>query len=206
MDNPRYNQEPAYEYDNYEPYEEYPPQEVTNMGLPPGQLALILGVNAVISLIISLAVVLIAGRGSTTGEVAAVITPDTDPTTTTVTSGEPPAGETSEETTAAATVATPIESVSYTVEPNDTLSSIANKFSVPLFDLMVVNGLTDADFIQAGQLLTIPLGGVPTATPTFTVVPLPTETPLPFDPPTAIPADVELPQEPAATVAFSRAH
>jgi hypothetical protein len=65
---------------------------------------------------------------------------------------------------------------------------------------MTANGLTNQDFIQVGQELVIPLGGLPTATPTFTPVPIPTETPLPFDPPTPLPEGAQVPPEPAATV------
>jgi LysM repeat protein len=95
---------------------------------------------------------------------------------------------------------TPLQSVTYVVETGDTLSLIAEKFSVTLSDLMIANGLTNKDFIQVGQELTIPLGGLPTPTPTFTLVPLPTDTPLPFDPPTPLPTDAQVPQEPAVTV------
>ena len=196
MENPRYEPEPEYEYDDYE-YGAYEQQDVTRVGLPPGQLALIIGVNAVISLIISIAVFLIAGRSTApieaisglgpAGEVAGV-------------EADPLVAEPENTLAEIAAQSTPIENVNYTVEPGDTLSLIAAKFSVSVYDLMVVNGLTDQDFIQAGQSLVIPVGGVPTATPTFTPAPLPTETPLPFDPPTPIPTDAEIPQEPAATV------
>ncbi|RMF01211.1 MAG: LysM peptidoglycan-binding domain-containing protein, partial [Chloroflexi bacterium] len=77
---------------------------------------------------------------------------------------------------------------------------IAQKFDVSLFDLMVANGLSDQDFIQVGQVLEIPLGGLPDVTPTFTPAPVFTDTPLPFDPPTPLPDDATRPAEPAATV------
>lgn len=198
MDDPRYNQDPEYEYDTYD-YDDYAPPQVTNIGLPPSQLVLILGVNAVVSLIISISVVLLAGRTAAPGEVALPLTAEPEALT--------PLSETITGTVSAATgsaapaeASTPIETVPYTVEAGDTLSLIAAKFSVSVFDLMVANGLSDQDFIQAGQTLTIPLGGVPTPTPTFTVEPLPTETPLPFDPPTPIPTNAEIPAEPAAIV------
>jgi LysM repeat protein len=95
---------------------------------------------------------------------------------------------------------TPLQSVTYVVEAGDTLGLIADKFSVSLFDIMTANGLTNQDFIQVGQELIIPLGGLPTATSTFTPVPIPTETPLPFDPPTPLPEEAEIPPEPAVTV------
>jgi hypothetical protein len=77
---------------------------------------------------------------------------------------------------------------------------IAKKFAVPISDIMQANGLTNQDFIQVGQELIIPVGGLSTPTPTFTPQPLPTDTPLPFDPPTPLPAGAQVPQEPAATV------
>lgn len=185
-------------YDEYEyPDEDYRSSGVTSVGLPASQLALIIGVNAVISLIISISVFLIAGRQVSPADVAALAaaavgeggTPATAP------AASPETGVNSQVTPEV----TPIQSVTYVVESGDTLSLIAEKFSVPLFDLMIANGLTN-DFIQAGQELVIPLGGLPTATPTFTPVPIPTDTPLPFEPPTRLPEGVVVPPEPVVTV------
>lgn len=194
MDNPRYD--PDFEYDDYDPY---PNPDVTSVGLPPGQLALIIGVNAVISLIISVVVVLIANRQVLPGDIA---TPAAGAGTATgqqevQTNALPPAADATEPAPAEST---PIQTVTYVVEAGDTLGLIAEKFSVSLFDLMTANGLTNQDFIQVGQELIIPLGGLPTVTPTFTAVPIPTDTPLPFDPPTPLPEGTQPPQEPAATV------
>ncbi|NJN94215.1 MAG: LysM peptidoglycan-binding domain-containing protein [Anaerolineales bacterium] len=80
------------------------------------------------------------------------------------------------------------------------MSAIADKFGLPLADLMTANGLTNEDFIQIGQQLNIPVSGAALPTATFTAVPIPTDTPLPFDPPTPLPADAAVPPEPAATV------
>lgn len=44
----------------------------------------------------------------------------------------------------------------YNVQPGDTLSKIASRFSVTVQDLMAVNGITDPDHIEAGQRLKIP--------------------------------------------------
>lgn len=192
MDDPRYD--PDYEYD------EYREVDVTGVGLPPGQLALIIGVNAVISLVISIAVVLIANRPVLPGEVA---TPVTGADVAVAETGQPQTEAGEGDTGSpleAASESTPVQSVTYVVEAGDTLSLIAEKFSVPLSDLMIANGLTNENFIQIGQELIVPLGGVSTATPTFTPVSVPTETPLPFDPPTPLPTDAEIPPEPAATV------
>ncbi len=200
MENPRYKQEDEYDYDEY--YEGYPEPGLTSVGLPPAQLALIIGVNAVISLVISISVVLLAGRQSTPVEVPVLAGENGQAT------GVEVGGDSLDELAAPdesiqgelSPESTPVESVNYVVQDGDTLSSIADKFSVPLFDLMLANGLTDENFIQSGQSLVIPVGGLPTATPTFTPQPIPTETPLPFDPPTPLPADAAVPKEPAATV------
>ena len=203
MDDPKYNQDYEYEYDYDDDYEDYPPSDVTSVGLPVSQLALIIGVNAVVSLIISISVVLIAGRQSSAPTEGTVVA-GTDETAVSVEANDLALAENaSEPETVQQQISpdsTPVDVVNYEVQPGDTLSLIAGKFSVPLFDLMVTNGLTDEDFIQSGQTLVIPVGGLPTATPTFTPQPLPTETPLPFDPPTPLPTNAAVPQEPAATV------
>lgn len=45
---------------------------------------------------------------------------------------------------------------SYTVQPGDTLGSIADRFGIPLEDLMRLNGLTDPNWISVGQVLLLP--------------------------------------------------
>lgn len=196
MDNPKF--ETDYDYEEYETYRD---PQVTSVGLPPGQLALIIGVNAVISLIISVAVVLIANRQVFPGDIA---TPSAREATATfeagATVGLADTAAVTETAELTPTSAAPLESVTYVVQAGDTLTSIADRFSVSLFDLMLANGLTNQDFIQINQELVIPLGGLPTATATFTPVPIPTETPLPFDPPTPLPEGASVPREPAATV------
>jgi LysM repeat protein len=196
MDNSLYQQE--VEYDEFETYRD---QRVTSVGLSAGQMALIIGVNAVISLVISVAVVLIAGRQVAPGDVASVpgdigtqaATVSAPEIATTVPTTNPESSQPNPSVTR-------VESVTYEVQAGDTLSVIAGKFSVSLYDLMVANGLSDENFIQVGQVLVIPLGGLPTTTPTFTPVPQPTATPLPFDPPTPVSTGANIPPEPAATV------
>jgi LysM repeat protein len=95
---------------------------------------------------------------------------------------------------------TSAEPTLYVVQSGDTLISIAGRFDVSLDDLMRANDLTDPDYVQVGQQLVIPIGGLPPVTPTFTLVPTPTDTPLPFNPPTPLPSDTAPPAEPAATV------
>jgi LysM repeat protein len=196
MDNSLYQQE--VEYDEFETYQD---QRVTSVGLSAGQMALIIGVNAVISLVISVAVVLIAGRQVAPGGVASV-PEDIGTQAATVSAPEiaTTIPTTNPESSQPNPTVTRVESVTYEVQAGDTLSVIAGKFSVSLYDLMVANGLSDENFIQVGQVLVIPLGGLPTTTPTFTPVPQPTATPLPFDPPTPVSTGANIPPEPAATV------
>jgi LysM repeat protein len=63
----------------------------------------------------------------------------------------------------------------YIVKRGDTLGKIAKAFQVRLADIMAINGITNADDIQAGQELQIPTGAVvyntlptPDTTPTTT--------------------------------------
>jgi LysM repeat protein len=163
-------------------------------------LALIIGVNAVIALVISISVVLIANRQVLPGDIAALPGTTRDANVEVQADNLPSSGQADSEETPPPGESTPIQSIIYSVEVGDTLSGIAQKFAVSVSDIMIANGLTNQDFIQVGQELIIPVGGLATPTSTFTPVPLPTDTPLPFDPPTPLPADVELPPEPAATV------
>jgi LysM repeat protein len=224
------------DYDEFDPVEphdmEYPEDDDEEFSLPGRrtrvtvslswqQIALILGVNAIISLIISLAVVIVAGsnlpsrlgtalpstvpvpgsRGSpmaaTEGATSQSQPPVSDapvpPAGATVSAAQPVIGETPAREKA-------VEPTIYIVQPGDTLSNIARKFDVSLDDLMLANGLNDPDYVQVGQELLIPIGGLPPATPTFTPVPIPTDTPLPFNPPTPLPSGAAPPAEPAATV------
>lgn len=196
MDESKYD--PDFEYDEYDDYPDS--GGVTNVGLPASQLALIIGVNAVVSLVIAISVVLIAGRQVPAGNVDALVT-ETDVAVADAGQSEDALSSEAEEGQGdAAAQSTPIQSVVYAVEAGDTLTVIAKKFAIPISDIMQANGLTNQDFIQVGQELIIPVGGLSTATPTFTPQPLPTDTPLPFDPPTPLPEDAQVPQEPAATV------
>ena len=60
--------------------------------------------------------------------------------------------------------------VVHTVQAGDTLNRISQQYDVSVDDIMAANGLTDPNVISVGQQLTIPVGGLPTAT-----VPPPTE-------------------------------
>ena len=182
------------------------------------QIAFIIIVNAILSLIISLTVVIVAGQNllpfqpETAPPVAqteslppvtfGVESEPTQPPLPATPSPSPGAVIPGEQPVPgeASPTNTPVEPTIYIVQPGDTLSSIASKFEVSLDDLMQANGLTDPDYVLVGQELLIPIGGLPPATPTFTPVPVPTDTPLPFNPPTALPTESTPPVEPAATV------
>ncbi len=176
------------------------------------QIALILGVNAIVSLIISLLVVIIAGRSVparpeaialTSAPPAAVdSTPQAQPLLSNAPTPLPSAAATpgASAVTQPTSAPTPAEPTVYIVQPGDTLSSIARKYNISMEDLMRANDIANPDYVQLGQELKIPIGGLPADTPTPTIVPSPTETPLPFNPPTALPAGTTPPAEPAATV------
>jgi LysM repeat protein len=80
----------------------------------------------------------------------------------------------------------------YTVQAGDTLGKISREFDVSIDDIMAANGMDNPNFLQVGQQLLIPVGGIPTATP------VPTDTPSPILSPTPISA--ELPVEGEANV------
>jgi LysM repeat protein len=82
----------------------------------------------------------------------------------------------------------------HTVQPGDTLGGIAQQYDVPVADIMTVNGLSDPNVIQVGQVLIIPIGGIPTETPapTPTATPNIAPTPNPTEPPVEGEAIVEI--------------
>ena len=75
----------------------------------------------------------------------------------------------------------------YVVRSGDNLSVIATQFGVSMEELMAANGIENPNWIGVGQELVIPRRGAPTATSTVPPIPTVTETPLPFDPPTPVP-------------------
>ena len=154
---------------------------------------ILIGINAALSLIISLVVVAVwdavksspAPTPEPVAEVTAMPTATTTPPAATPTPG-------------------PGEPVTYRVQPGDTLLSIATQFDITVEEIMTANNLEDANFIQIGQELLIPIGGLPEATATFTPEPLPTDTPGPTptaQPPTPIPTYIPtaLPVTPPST-------
>ncbi len=53
----------------------------------------------------------------------------------------------------------------YVVQPGDTLFAIATEFGLTVTEMMLVNGITDPDWLSVGQLLTIPSAGRPPSYP-----------------------------------------
>ncbi len=136
--------------------------------LSPQTLWTIIAVNALVSLVVSLTVVLVIGPwlfGSPSpspATKAAVSTPAEDPTASAIVD-EP----------FTATPTARAEPLEYEVQPGDTLGTIAEKFGLSTDELMAMNSLTDPNLIRVGQALYIPAAGMPqpTATPTITAAP-----------------------------------
>ncbi len=63
------------------------------------------------------------------------------------------------------------ESITYTVQANDTLASIARNFSVDMNTLMEVNQITDPNFLAVGQILTIPPVEIQNTGSEFKIIP-----------------------------------
>jgi LysM repeat protein len=134
----------------------------------PKRFAIFVAINVIVSLIVTLIVLLawqniggapsLPGPGGATATRAATLTPA--PT------GGAPTDQPRE--------------VRYTVQPGDTLSSIATRYNVSVEDIMTANGLSNPNALSVGQELIIPIGGLPSPTP----VP-PTAT-VPATPPTPI--------------------
>jgi LysM repeat protein len=139
-------------------------------GLTLKQLAFLIGANAVIALVISVAVTLTLGRRASPA-------PAVIPTATVASSGvSTPAAATPTTESASETV--------YVVKAGDSLSAIAFEYGLSVEELMAANGLTDPDVLFVGQKLTIPVPGsvvlptptAATAAPTAGSTPLPTNT------------------------------
>lgn len=146
------------------------------------QLSFIIILNALISLVIAVAVVWIVEARRPDPEVlAALSTPPVTvdvPLAATLTP-TPPALAPDEQTPAVqaagesqptpAPAATPGEGSEYIVQNGDSLSGIADRFGIPVAAIMAANKLDNPDFVFTGQRLTIPSSGTtavpPTATP-----------------------------------------
>jgi LysM repeat protein len=136
------------------------------------QMAWIVGVNAVVSTLITLLLVL-------------VILPALDVRTTVVPEATLPTPVVERMTEPAADSTPTPELVIHEVEAGDTISGLALKYDVPEEDIIAANDLQNPNYLQVGMRLIIPIGGLPEATATFTPQPTATETPIPFEPPSA---------------------
>jgi LysM repeat protein len=150
----------------------------------------LIGINAALSLVISLAVVIVWD---------AVVRPPVPAST--------PVAVATDTATPASALPTmtftpgPGAPTIYRVQAGDTLLTIASRFGVTVEAIMAANGLENANFIQTGQELLIPVGGLPETMPTNTPLPQPTETPAvstvappePASTPTPIPTNTPTP-------------
>jgi len=135
------------------------------------QMVFIIVVNAVISTLITVLLVLVILPSLST----------TKPAATSTLESYVAAGLTE---SAAKTMPAPT-SVIHVVQPGDTISGLAFKYDVSEEDIIAANHLQNPNFLQVGMELFIPIGGLPQTTATLTPVPTATETPIPFEPPSA---------------------
>jgi LysM repeat protein len=134
------------------------------------QVAFIIGLNAVISAVISVVVVLILAPAGQEAPASTATMPTSSVMTTQAAEGITPT----------------VEVVLHVVKAGDTISGMAFQYDVSEEDIIAANQLENPNFLQVGMQLIIPIGGVVSqATATFTPAPTATNTPLPFDPPSA---------------------
>jgi LysM repeat protein len=96
---------------------------------------------------------------------------------------------------AASQAAAPTPTV-YTVKPGDTLGSIAQRYGVTVDEIMAANGITNANLLNAGDSLIIPVpGSVPPTAPPSTPSLLPTDPPQ-----TPLPTATQDPNQPQPSV------
>jgi len=113
--------------------------------------------------------------------------PSASPSATPDPSASPTATPTPTPTTSASPApAAPAPVSTYTVVRGDSLSGIASRFGTTSRNLMSINGITNANFIRAGQVLKLSSDGVAPAAPA-PAAPAPT-TPAPAAPAPAAPA------------------
>jgi LysM repeat protein len=158
-----------------------------------GQLAFLVLVNAMVSLVIAIAVVwAFEARRPDPEELAAINTPrpaavlaEPSAVLPTATIGPAPTVEAAvaTETPTPEVPATPAEELIYVVQPGDTMLAIATQHNVSIDEILSANNLSDPNFVFAGQRLVIPTqGGAPSgsttpgggAAPTATVPVAPT--------------------------------
>jgi LysM repeat protein len=134
------------------------------------QVIFIIGLNALISTVISVIVVLIFAPPGQEAPVSATTVPtDSAMSTQTISDRATPTAEV----------------VLHVVKAGDTISGLAFQYDVPEEDIIAANQLENPNFLQVGMQLIIPVGGVAEVTATFTPAPTATDTPIPFEPPSA---------------------
>jgi LysM repeat protein len=133
------------------------------------QMGFIVAVNAVISTLITLLLVLL-------------ILPALH-VTTLPRSATPTSSVAERITQSAAGVTLTPTPVIHVVQSGDTISGLALKYDVPAEDIIAANNLQNPNYLPLGAELIIPVGGLPQVTPTFTPEPTATDTPLPINPP-----------------------
>ncbi|MFZ0547483.1 MAG: lamin tail domain-containing protein [Candidatus Promineifilaceae bacterium] len=84
---------------------------------------------------------------------------------------------------------TPGGPITHTVRPGESLGGISQFYDVPIEDIMTASGIDNPNFLQVGQVLVIPIGGIPTATPPATPTATPNVAPTPI--PTEAPVEGE---------------
>lgn len=155
------------------------------------QLSFVIILNAVISLVIAMAVVwVVEARRPDPETLAAVYTPVAVPSaplaaTFTPMAADNAAGQTTGDTelpaadanaaTAAAEVAvtapvTNAEGTEYVIQVGDSLSGVADRFGIPVAAIVEANNLDNPDFVFVGQRLTIP--STTAAQPAATATPI----------------------------------
>jgi LysM repeat protein len=149
------------------------------------QLAFVILLNALISLVVALAVVWVVELRRPDPEVlAAIYTPVAAPVAATFTptpavaavAEAPPPADSTQATPAPQTQATTGEETIYVIQVGDSLSSVADRFGLSIAALVEANDLDNPDFVFVGQRLLIPNGAgeiAATASPT----PLPAAAP-----------------------------
>ena len=141
-----------------------------------GQLAFLVLVNAMVSLVIAIAVVwAFEARRPDPEELAAINTPRPTPilaapvaqATATIGPVAPITASTVATETPTPQDVAPAEETVYVVQPGDTMLVIATRYEVSVEDILAANSLSNPNFVFAGQRLVIPVqGGNP---PTETV-------------------------------------
>ena len=119
------------------------------------------------------------------GALRAVTSPSPDPSASPSATPDPSASPTATPTPTPTTSASPAPAApapvsTYTVVRGDSLSGIASRFGTTTRNLMSINGITNANFIRAGQVLKLSSDGVAPAAPA-PATPAPT-TPAPAAP------------------------